>query len=419
MKTYMNRRSILKAGGAALGATALSPYAAFAQSSSINYWHTFTGQLEFSALTDVVMPMFNAAHPDIELLQEPIPNSEYMAKMTAAVLADALPNTAMVSAERFGDLNAMGALTDLTDRINSWDRRSDFSDQRFEAITDSEGRIHGVPAFAFVDWMYYRKDWFEEAGIEPPTTMEEMRAAAIQLTDPARGRYGFGMRGSAGGQHYIGLILEAFGSPVVNSDGQIGLDRDRAIEAIDWYAGLYTRDNAAPVSAPNDGFRQIMEAFKTGQTAMLWHHTGSFKSISEHLEPGVEFGTVPMPAGPAARVARLGYAFNTIPKAANIEASWEWLKFWGEPDVAVAFLEQTGYFPASTVAAQNERIVGNPLYASAVETLGFGVPHPKFPGYAGWSENVVLTTFQQVLIGQSTAEEAVDEMIIALDRAVN
>ncbi len=419
MKTEISRRAMLMTGGAALGAAALSPGVAFAQSTSVNYWHTFTSQMEFDALTDVVLPMFAQAHPDIEIVQEPIPNSEYMAKMTAAVMADSRPDTAMVSGDRFSDLNAMGALTDLTDRIEGWDRRADFDDQRFDAITDAEGRIYGVPAFAFVDWMYYRKDWFEEAGIAPPTTMEEMRAAAIALTDTDRNRYGFGMRGSAGGQHYLALILEAFGTPVQAADGSVGLDRDKAIEAIDWYAGLYTRDGAVPESAPNDGFRQIMEAFKTGQTAMLWHHTGSFTDISASLEPGVEFGTLPMPAGPAKRVARLGYAFNTIPNDANIDAGWEWLTFWGEPDVAVAFLEKTGYFPASTGAAQNERITGNPLYAPAAETLAFGVPHPAFPGYAGWSENVLLTTFQQVLIGQSTAEEAVDEMIAGLDRAVN
>lgn len=419
MKHSMNRRAVLKSTGALIAAAALAPSQVLAQSSSVNYWHTFTGQLEFGALTDVILPMFELAHPDIAVLQEPIPNSEFMAKMTAAVVSQSTPDTSMVSSERVADLNAMGALVDITDRVQSWDRLGDFSPTAFAGVTDDDGRIFGVPGFAFVDWMYYRKDWFEEAGIEPPTTMEEMRTAAIALTDPDQGRYGFSMRGSAGGQHYIGLVLEAFGSPVQLPDGTVGLDRDKAIKAMDWYAGLYTRDQIAPPSAPNDGFRQIMEAFKTGQTAMLWHHTGSLRSISENLELGVEFGTIPMPAGPVARVARLGFANNAITKTTNADAAWEWLKFWGEPDVAVAFLDATGYFPASSAAAKDERIVNNPIYAPAVETLSFGVPHPSFPGYAGWSENIALAAFQQILIGTATPEQAVDEMIAGLDRAVN
>ena len=48
------------------------------------------------------------------------------------------------------------------------------------------------------------------------------------------------------------------------------VDRHRAIvsimeelEAIDWYASLFTKEKVTPPSTPNDGFRQIVEAFST------------------------------------------------------------------------------------------------------------------------------------------------------------
>ncbi|RUT29265.1 sugar ABC transporter substrate-binding protein [Arsenicitalea aurantiaca] len=416
MISPIDRRTVLKWGGGMLGASALMPRLAFGQQTSINYWHTFTSQSEFAGL-EAVMAQFASAHPDINVIQENIPNPEFMAKITAAVVGGGRPDVTMVASERFADLRAMGALVDLTDRIASWERRGDFEDARFASITSEDGAVYGVPAFAFVDWMYYRKDWFDEAGLSAPTTLDEMLVAAQTLTDPAKGRYGFGMRGGAGGQAFVVNLMEAFGSPVL-SNGEIGLDRDRAIEAVRWYAGLLTEHGVVPPSAPNDGFRQIMEAFQTGQTAMVWHHTGSFRDISGFLEPGVEFATAPIPAGPAARVARLGYAYNAMSSDANADAAWEWIKFWGEPDAAVALLEATGYFPASTVAAQDERISGNPLYAPAAETLGFGLPQPSFPGFAGWSESVVLPAFQRVLIGDATPEQAVDEMIDGLAAAV-
>ena len=415
--TKYDRRSILKMGGGLLAASALLPKAAFAQSTAINYWHTFTSQSEFAGLEEV-MKLFAAAHSNIAVTQENIPNPEFMAKITSAVVANSRPDVTMVSSERFADLLAMGALNDLSDRISAWERRGDFDDVRFASIS-KDGKLYGVPAFTFVDWMYYRKDWFDEAGIAPPTTLEEFRDAAIKLTDPAKGRYGFGMRGGAGGQAYVVNIMEAFGANLVQEDGSISLDRDKAIEAVDWWAGLLTRDGVVPPSAPNDGFRQIMEAFQTGQTAMVWHHTGSFQDNSKLLKAGEEFATAAIPAGPVARVARLGYAYNASSNAESIDASWEWIKFWGEPDAAVAFLEKTGYFPASTVAAQDERISGNPLYKPAADTLAFGVPQPSFPGFAGWSESVVLPAFQRVLIKEATAAQAVDEMIDGLNQAIN
>jgi len=132
------------------------------------------------------------------------------------------------------------------------------------------------------------------------------------------------------------------------------------------------------------------------------------------LEAGVQFGTAPIPAGPEEHISRLGYAYNSMTSDANADAAWEWIKFWGEPDAAVTLLEATGYFPASTAAAADPRIADNPLYAPAAQTLQFGRPPVSFVGYGGWSENVILPVFQEVLIGQKTPEAAVDEMIAGL-----
>jgi multiple sugar transport system substrate-binding protein len=415
--TRLNRRTALKLGGGLLASSALMPFHAYAQSISLAYWHTFTSQSEFAGLDDI-LALFAKDHADISIAPEAIPNPEFMAKITAAVVSGSRPDVTSLSSERFQDLRAMEALLDITDRVASWERRGDFDDARFAPITH-EGRVYGVPAFSFVDWIYYRKDWFDEAGIAVPTTWAELRDAAIKLTDASAGRYGFGLRGGPGGQNIIINLMEAFGSPVQHADGSIGLDRDKAIEGIDFWAGLMFRDKAVPPSAPNDGFRQIIEGFQTGQTAMVYHHTGSYQDIAGKLEPGVQFGTMAIPSGPAKRVARLAYAYHGIANENKADASWEWVKFWGEPEAAIAFLEKTGYFPASSVAAKDERISGNPMYAAAAETLGFGIPQPSFPGLAGWAEGTVLPAFQRVLIGEATPEQAVDEMIDALATAVN
>jgi len=46
--------------------------------------------------------------------------------------------------------------------------------------------------------LFYRKDWFDAAGLKPPTTYEEMYEVGKKLTDPAKNRYGFSFRGGAG-----------------------------------------------------------------------------------------------------------------------------------------------------------------------------------------------------------------------------
>ncbi|MGV0912204.1 extracellular solute-binding protein [Martelella sp. FOR1707] len=414
MALELKRRKFLEMTGALVGTTALAPRFAAAQTAAISYWHHFASQTEIAGL-DKVLALYKEQGGG-PVRPESIPNVEYMAKMTTAVIANSRPDTGQVIAERFADLYAMGALVDLTDRIDTWPLKDDFPDNRWDGVR-KDGKLYGVPAFAFVDWIYYRKDWFDEAGIAPPTTFAEFRDAAIAMTDPSKNRYGFGMRGGPLGQKFVIDLMEAYGSPVM-TDGEISMNREAAIEALQFWAGLYTRDHAVPPSAPNDAYRQLIEGFTTGQTAMVWHHTGSLQEISAALEPGVEFGTFPVPRGPAAHVSRVAYAYNGIMSEEHMDAAWDWISFWGHPDAAVAFMEETGYFPASRSATADPRIADNPIYQAATETLEFGTLPPSFPGFAGWGENTVLPDFQAVLVGNMTEEQAVDDMIDKLQQAV-
>lgn len=405
----MRRRTLL-------ASLATAPFAlsqAKAQQASINYWHHFTSTTEFQGL-EKVTALFAKRYPGIKLTQENIPNPDYMAKMTAAVMANARPNVAMVTAERVNDLVAMGALTDLTSRIKGWSRYTEYPAQAWSGCTVG-GKIYGVPAFTFIDWMYYRKDWFDEVGLAPPATMADFAAAAVKLTDPARNRYGFGLRGGPGGYKFVIDLFEAFGSPIVK-DGKPAIDKARATEALRFYTEMLTKQKVVPASAPGDGYRQIMDGFKTGQTAMVWHHTGSFTEIDAAMKKGT-WATAPIPAGPSARIARMSYQFNGISNPATSDAAWDWISYWGEPDAAIAFLNETGYFPSSPQVAADPRITGNPLYAAAVETTKFGRLPVAFTGVAGWSDNVVQPEFQKALTGRSTPAAAVDAMIAGLEAA--
>jgi multiple sugar transport system substrate-binding protein len=160
-----------------------------------------------------------------------------------------------------------------------------------------------------------------------------------------------------------------------------------------------------------------MQAFRTGQTAMVLHHTGSLAEILGDLTTD-EVMTVPVPAGPAMQVAGVAPQYNGISKADNEDASWAWLTHWTTPDVAIAFLETTGYFPASLAASEDPRVTDNPIYDAARDSIGIGVLPLQFIGAPGWASTSVLPAFQQVLTGQATPEEAVDQMIADLEAEI-
>jgi multiple sugar transport system substrate-binding protein len=425
-RTGLSRRELMKAaaaGGAGLlVAGAHLPSLASAQdttpanlSGDVSYWHHFTSETEMTGL-DHAIASFEKQYPNVKLTQENIPNADFMAKFTSAVQAGSRPDTTMVTTDRAPDMVAMGGLVDLTDRINGWDAKKNFPESVWPGCTIN-GKMYGVPAFMFVNWMYYRVDWFEEAKItKPPETWDEFREVAIKLTDPSKGRYGFGLRGGDGGEGYLIDVIQSFGSDFVDDDGNPIMDKQKATQALAFYAGLFTKDKVAPPSAPSDSYQQVMNALETGQTGMVLHHTGSLTEVTAAL--GDKVMTAPIPAGPAKRIARVSPLFNGMMKDDHADASWAWLTHWGDPETEVVFLQDTGYFPPNTVAAKDERITSNPLYAAATKTLDFGVLPPQFPGYPGWSKQVVLPAFQQVLVGKATPEQAVDQIITGLEQAL-
>jgi multiple sugar transport system substrate-binding protein len=410
-----DRRRFLKTSALGVAGLALTRCAGAEDPGAINYWHHFTNQTEMKGLARV-SELFAAAYPDISMLQENIPNKDFMAKFTAAVQARSVPDTTMVTSERLGNMTAMSSLVDLTDRIAGWNLKPHFPDDRWQGVRDDNG-IYGVPAFTFVDWMYYRKDWLEEAGIDgPPTTLEEFQETAIRLTDPSRGRYGFGMRAGDGGQFLIIDMIEAFGSPIV-VDGKAAVDIAKATEGLRFFSELFTVHKVVPPSAPNDSYRQIMEGFRTGQTGILWHGTGSLTEVQRSLSAD-QFGTALKPAGPAGIISRLSYLYNGVMKEEHIEAAWAWVSFWGEVGPAVEFMEITGYFPASALVAADERVTGNPFFAAAIESVKIGrLPH-QFVGADAWGRLTVLPAFQKILIGELTSAQAAAEIAAGLEKTL-
>ncbi|MFR0657377.1 extracellular solute-binding protein, partial [Pantoea sp. SIMBA_079] len=61
-----------------------------------------------------------------------------------------------------------------------------------------DGKLYLTPATALADVLYYRSDWFDQAGLSTPTTWSDFFGAANALTDPSAGRFGYTIRGGAG-----------------------------------------------------------------------------------------------------------------------------------------------------------------------------------------------------------------------------
>jgi multiple sugar transport system substrate-binding protein len=134
------------------------------------------------------------------------------------------------------------------------------------AMADFEGDIAAVPVDGWTQMIVYRADLFEEAGLEAPTTFDNIRAAIDALHNPPE-MYGF-VAATKVDEAYMGQMLEhvllANGVNPVAADGTAMFDPAPTIEVLVFYKAL------AEASPPGDLFwQQSRELYLAGDAAMI------------------------------------------------------------------------------------------------------------------------------------------------------
>ncbi|PDQ36027.1 MAG: hypothetical protein B5766_02480 [Candidatus Lumbricidophila eiseniae] len=373
---------------------------------TVEYWNHFTGadeRLGFEAVTSG----FAKKYPGVTLSNQSIPLADFMTKFTTAVQAKTTPDALMVIANRVNEMVGMNGLIDLTAAVSAWSGHSDIADKLISPF-QRNGKTYAIPAALFVDWFYYRKDWLDEAGVTtPPATWQEFRAVAKEITTSKR--YGFALRGGSGGGEPILKMIRAYNGPFVDGGGAPTLKADAVAAALEEYSAPYLIDKSAPPSAPADGYNQIFQSLFTGQAGMLWHHTGSLKSVSAALHPTVQVMTAPLPSHQGSEMGWVQPLGNGLASTANAENALAWLEYWGSAQPQVDMFKATGYFPAST---PGQTLAGStPMLDAALTTVKKGITPEYFNGMSAWQDNTVLVQYQSLLVGKTTISAAANVIV--------
>lgn len=146
------------------------------------------------------------------------------------------------------------------------------------AIHGNPAGVHvwGLPGNLLVRVLMWRKDLFQEAGLnpdKPPEDWDELYLYAKKLSDPARNRYGMNM---TGGQQaswdFMAFLWSAGGDAVVKNqsgDWIAAYGSRKAAEALDFYVRLVTE-----VWIDSDGKKQrgytVLGSSSEGQSSSLW-----------------------------------------------------------------------------------------------------------------------------------------------------
>jgi multiple sugar transport system substrate-binding protein len=393
---------------AAVCALALASTSAFAQQAMTFWYHV--DNPENTKLMDELVKTFEGKNPGIKINAENVPWNSYFEKLFIAIVGGKAPDVALVRLALQPQLLEMGALEPITQRLNTWPGKADLANNLLEINKAADGQYYYLPLQYVAIYLYYRADLFAKYNLKPPATCEEFLDAARKLTLPASANggvelYGFGMRGGRGGQDNWGpfVLSQATFAPG-------GLTSAKAVAANTWYVDLFRKNKVVPPSAPNDGFNEIISAFKSGRTAMIFHHIGSAKGMNDAL--GDKVAAVPVPSCGGGRWTYFGDESTAMFKTSKVkDAAWKWMTFLSEGENNLKFNEATGQL---TVTKSGAAKVSQParFVKVSMDSLAFAKPLPLVPQTADFVATVWPTNMQRALNGEITPAQ----MMEALDK---
>jgi multiple sugar transport system substrate-binding protein len=390
------RRRLLTAT-AALAAVPLSrPHAQ--RKTTLRWWYHFDDPKASPA--DLVRD-FEAANPDIKIEAENIPwggGADYDTRLYTALIAGSGPDTGMVKLQNLPRLLEMEALAPLDAWLDAWPGRADITDDFWRLHRAADGKRYYLPLQYVVLYLYVRQDWLAKAGVAMPTDFASFLAAGKALTIPDR--WGFGLRGGAGGHDFWGSFVLGGGAEMKKG----GLNSEAGRAANRWFIDLHRTHHITPPSAPTDGFAQVINNMKAGRTAMTIHHVGSANDMQAAL--GDAITAVPVPPGPQGKGwTSFGDGSNAVFTASkNKEAAWKWISWLSTGETNAAFNKLSGQLPVTSSALKTWTVQPKRFIDASAASMPLANVLPSLPQTGDFTRTVWPQTTQKALLGEITPD---------------
>ena len=225
------------------------------------------------------------------------PQPEYDTALQAALAAGEPPDIFYIDSLKLPDLADAGALTPAPEGAIT--EPDDIYPSLVEAFT-YDGTWYCPPKDFSTLALVYNADMLEAAGIEPPTTMEELAAAAEALTAEGVVGLSFGAELAAAGG-----FMFANGGNIVNDDvSEMTLDTEENRAALQYLADMFGAGHAAKPADVEAGWGG--EALGQGKAAMVIEGNWIVGFLADNF-PDINWGAVEIPEGSAGRGT---YAFT-------------------------------------------------------------------------------------------------------------
>jgi multiple sugar transport system substrate-binding protein len=280
-----------------------------------------------------------------------------------------------------------------------------------------QGKVYGLPKFSSVQTMFWNKNLFQRAGIDPeagPQSWDEFVTTAKALTSGTQFGYACDMGNAAGAYQNFLRALLLNGGDMYDADYKPIFNSDAGVQALSNLVDLLQVHKVMdPASLQITNSSDLGDLFAKGATGIVFNWPSQYASATAATSTmdasTLGNGLIP---GMSVRSASIdgseGFAINKFSK--NKEAALAWLQFVAGADVQKQIVQKEGWFPVSqSVLTDPASLKALPVLDTYQESTQYATKRWGTP----WSSELDQLMSVQIIdaMNQKTApKEALDTL---------
>lgn len=297
----------------------------------------------------------------------------------------------------------------LVEDLSDTDLAKDTSDFVEAALgsTKYEGKTYAVPQVTDSLALLYNKKKLADAGVEPPKTWDELKAAAVKLG----GEKTFFLNNDA--YYALPFIYGEGGDLVDASAKKIVVNSAQNVKALETAKGLLDAKAATTALDATNSYSNMQAAFSSGEAAMVingpWAVADYLKGAAFTDKANLGIAPVPGPSAGkgSAPVGGHDYVIRKATKAK--QSSIKFIQCMASVESQAAIAKELGLLPTRKSAYQNADVKANAVVAAFEPVTKTAHERPWIPE-GGELFDPLKIGYADFLAGKKDAKAALDDV---------
>lgn len=401
-------------------------------------WYANADPTRNKWMTDVAIPEFAAAQPDITVEPVIVPWNDFDPKLSSMFAANSAPDVfANWGSTGYGEYwcrKMCIAIDEYLKADASFLNLEDFPKSAIDGVT-VRGNIVGLPLYILGTYTYYNKDLFAQAGLpNPPSnwddktwTWDKMVEVSQKLTknydDPATGQYGVMTSLAFEDQPWLwGAELWPSDAVVTATPKTINIEDPKVVQSFQNVADLVCKHKVAPDAAISQAISAAGDPFQAGKAVMNMSGGWGFWTLKE-VAGSFNWGAAALPWGdPAANRKDALYADPMLisTQTKNRDQAWQLVRYidsedglrkfvvatWSPPSRKSLLPDWLALWPEGLRKELDESLQGSWKYGDVT-------PWNRISGYSQFYD-----AFNTELLAVQHCEKTMEEAVPVIKKAV-